>query len=356
MKWLTYKQPHTGRLRAGFLIQTTIIDLQGSLRAFYAREFPFDSPNRLAELVPQIATKQVHDQQGQEDPLEHSPAYPPIQLQELISEYDLYASTIRVIHEFLEQLSEAEWQQMEKQCSWLLEYNSRLLAAPLPKPNSFRDFYAFEEHVKKARRQRGLGMVEEWYHFPVFYFSNHLSIVGPNADVTFPKASRKWDYELEVGIVIGKEGRDISRQNAWEHVFGLMIVNDWSARDLQAEEVKVGLGPAKGKDFATSMGPYIVTAEEWVDRLQGEQLQLSMEAYVNGQRTSKGDLSQLYFSIPQLIERAAQDCTLYPGDVLGTGTVGTGCFVEQGQNIWLQSGDQVRLEIERLGELTNFIR
>jgi fumarylacetoacetate (FAA) hydrolase len=231
------------------------------------------------------------------------------------------------------------------------------LAAPIPRPTSFRDFYAFEEHVKNARKRRGLDMVPEWYHFPVFYFSNASAIKGPDEPIEKPGYTEWLDYELEVACVIGKEGRNIKREEALAYIEGFMILNDWSARDIQREEVKVGLGPAKGKDFATSMGPYLVTKDELEEYRSGEHYDLEMKASVNGRLLSQGNMKMLYFSFAQMIERASEDCTLYPGDVIGSGTVGTGCILELGTEThrWLQKGDVVELSIEKLGVLRNEI-
>ncbi|MGZ4111651.1 MAG: fumarylacetoacetate hydrolase family protein, partial [Tumebacillaceae bacterium] len=200
------------------------------------------------------------------------------------------------------------------------------LVAPLPQPRSFRDFYAFEEHVKTARGRRGLDMVPEWYDFPVFYFSNHNAFVGPEADVERPSYTQWLDFELEIACVIGKEGRNIKPENAREYIAGFAVLNDWSARDIQREEVKVGLGPAKGKDFATSMGPHLLTLDELEDVRDGERWALEMTARVNGQELSRGNFRTIYFSFADLIARASDGVTLYPGDVIGSGTVGTGCI------------------------------
>jgi fumarylacetoacetate (FAA) hydrolase len=231
------------------------------------------------------------------------------------------------------------------------------LAAPIPRPPSFRDFYAFEGHVKTARANRGLEMVPEWYHFPVFYFSNAGAVKGHNEPVEKPSFTAWLDYELEVACVIGKEGRNIKREQALDYIEGFMVLNDWSARDIQREEVKVGLGPAKGKDFATSMGPYLVTKDELEDCRDGEHFNLKMEASVNSRVLSEGNVSSLYFSFAEMIERASQDCTLYPGEVIGSGTVATGCILELGTDVhrWLEKGDVVELSIERLGTLRNEI-
>ncbi|QRG66077.1 fumarylacetoacetate hydrolase family protein [Brevibacillus choshinensis] len=235
------------------------------------------------------------------------------------------------------------------------------LGSPLPRPGSFRDFYAFEAHVKTARAQRGLDMVPEWYDFPVFYFSNASAFTGPEAAIRRPKATQWLDYELEVACVIGKAGVNISVEEAAAHIAGYCILNDWSARDIQREEVKVGLGPAKGKDFATSMGPWLVTPDELESaRITGERgdgYDLTMVARVNGVEYSRGNLRDLHFTFAEMIARASADCPLYPGDVIGSGTVGTGCILELGADRygWLAPGDVVELEVERLGILRNRI-
>jgi fumarylacetoacetate (FAA) hydrolase len=211
------------------------------------------------------------------------------------------------------------------------------LLAPVPRPPSVRDFYAFERHVKMARAQRGLEIAPEWYRVPVFYFSNPAAIHGPEDEVPFPSESSSWDYELEAAAVVGANGR----------IAGFTVLNDWSARDLQKMEMAVGLGPAKGKDFATSMGPVLVTPDELGD------LRLEMVARVNGEERSRGNLGEMHWSWEQLVEHAARNTRLLPGDVLGSGTVGTGCILEHGDGRWLRPGDVVELEIEGLGLLRN---
>jgi fumarylacetoacetate (FAA) hydrolase len=231
------------------------------------------------------------------------------------------------------------------------------LLAPIPRPRTIRDFYAFEAHVKNARARRGLGMQEEWYQQPVFYFSNPNAVFGPGDEVPKPRATAMLDFELEVAIVIGREGRDIPAAEADRYIAGYMIMNDWSARDIQAQEMKVGLGPAKGKDFATSFGPWLVTPDELADRARPDgRLNLTMTARINGVEVSRGNLADIYFTFGQIIERASQDCTLYPGEIIGSGTVGTGCLLETGAYRWLEPGDVVELEVERLGVLRNTIR
>ncbi|WP_407925743.1 fumarylacetoacetate hydrolase family protein [Chengkuizengella marina] len=231
------------------------------------------------------------------------------------------------------------------------------LCAPLPHPPSVRDFYAFEEHVKTAREKRGLTVIPEWYEIPVFYFTNHKAITGPEESIEKPKNCSRLDFELELACVIGKKGRNITADQAEQYIFGYTIMNDWSARDIQAKEMKVGLGPAKGKDFATSLGPFIATADEINQYKVGDRFQLEMTASVNGKRLSKGNFQSIYYSFAEMIERASQNVTLYPGDIIGSGTVGSGCILELGTDVhrWLEPGDVVELEITGLGVLRNKI-
>lgn len=232
------------------------------------------------------------------------------------------------------------------------------LIAPLPNPRSFRDFYAFEEHVKTARQNRGLDMIPEWYEIPAFYFSNHLAIKGPNELITRPRTCEWLDYELEIACVIGKEGIDIKAENADQYIFGFCILNDWSARDIQRKEMNVGLGPAKGKDFATSIGPYLVTKDEMEEYRIENGYDLTMTAKVNGSLLSVGNMKDIYYSFGEMIERASTGVTLYPGELIGSGTVGSGCILELGTDVhrWLEPGDEVELEITGLGKLTNKIK
>lgn len=232
-----------------------------------------------------------------------------------------------------------------------------VLKAPLPNPRSFRDFYAFEKHVKTARENRGLEMIKEWYNFPVFYFSNHLAIKGPNDLISRPENCQWLDYELEIACVIGKKGKDIKAENADEYIFGYCILNDWSARDFQRKEMKIGLGPAKGKDFATSIGPYILTNDELEKyRVEGG-FDINMTAKVNGVLLSEGNMKEIYYSFGEMIERASAGVTLYPGELIGSGTVGSGCILELGTDMhrWLEPGDVVEFEITALGKLKNTI-
>lgn len=225
---------------------------------------------------------------------------------------------------------------------------------PVVRPHAFRDFYAFEQHVKTARGRRGLEVPPAWYEVPVFYFSNHNALVGHHAAIHAPRDCAELDYELELGVVIGHGGRDIAPERAWEHVAGFTIINDLSARDLQRKEMAVGLGPAKGKDFATAVGPWLVPRSAFADRIQGETLTLEMAARINGREFSRGNAATLHHSVPRLIAQASRDVELFAGELIGTGTVGTGCILELGPETtggWLKPGDVVELEIERIGVL-----
>jgi fumarylacetoacetate (FAA) hydrolase len=226
-------------------------------------------------------------------------------------------------------------------------------------PTTLRDAYAFEQHVKTANQNRGRDVPKEWYDFPVFYFTNPHSIFGPEDVIPHPAYTSALDYELEIAVVIGKEGMNIKAEDAEEYIFGYTIFNDWSARDVQRAEMKVGLGPAKGKDFASSLGPLIVTREALADRAVGRAgvYDLEMRARVNGVEMSKGNLKDIFWSFGEIIARASQSVMLQPGDVIGSGTVGTGCLLEltKGEGPWLQPGDVVELEVERIGVLRNAI-
>ena len=214
------------------------------------------------------------------------------------------------------------------------------LLPPVRRPPSVRDFYAFEEHVKNARAVTGRGEVPpEWYEIPAFYFSNPAAIYGPGDEIPKPPETNELDYELEVAAIIGAEGR----------IGGFTIMNDWSARDLQRKEMKVGLGPSKGKDFATSLGPIVVTPDEF------DGTSATMVARVNGEERSRGELAEMHHSWETIVAQAARNTRLLPGDVLGSGTVGTGCIFEHGDGRWLQRGDVVELEVEGIGVLRNRI-
>jgi fumarylacetoacetate (FAA) hydrolase len=225
---------------------------------------------------------------------------------------------------------------------------------PLPRPTSIRDFMAFEEHVRNARARRGADVPPEWYEAPTFYFSNSSPSVlfGDGDVVPRPSYTQMLDIELEIALVIGVAGRDIPADRAEQHIAGLTIYGDWSARDVQRREMAVGLGPCKAKDFAQSLGPALVPLADLEDvRVGRGRWDLAMDFVVNGERVGGGNLRDIHFDLAQLVEYASQDVTLEEGDVLGSGTVGTGCLLEHPDREWLQPGDEVELCVERLGVL-----
>jgi fumarylacetoacetate (FAA) hydrolase len=246
------------------------------------------------------------------------------------------------------------------------------ILAPVPAPTSCRDGYAFRQHVAAARRNRKVDMIPEFDQYPIFYFTNHNSIQGPGEILCMPDHFEKLDFELEAAIVICRHGRNIPAAEADEYIAGLMIMNDMSARRLQMEEMLLNLGPAKGKDFSTVIGPMLVTLDE-LEELEvpckenhtGKAWNLSMKCRVNGVQVSEGNLSDMDWTFAEIIERCSYGVNLFPGDVIGSGTVGTGCFLELNgtgklndpnyQEQWLQEGDVVEMEIDGLGKLSNTI-
>jgi 2-keto-4-pentenoate hydratase/2-oxohepta-3-ene-1,7-dioic acid hydratase in catechol pathway len=220
------------------------------------------------------------------------------------------------------------------------------LLTPLPNPSSVRDFYAFEAHVKKGFEKRGEPMPPEWYQIPVYYKSGHHNIIGTDEDVLWPSFTQKFDYELELAAVVGKQGRNIPVERAAEYIAGFTVMNDFSARDIQRQEMKVRLGPAKSKDWCTALGPYLMTPDEI-----GDPYNLRMTARVNGELWSEGNSGSMYWKFEQMIEFLSRDDTIYPGDVIGSGTVGTGCGLELDR--WVKRGDVMELEIEKIGVLRN---
>jgi fumarylacetoacetate (FAA) hydrolase len=237
---------------------------------------------------------------------------------------------------------------------------SRVRLLPPIHPLTLRDAYAFENHVKAANENRGRTVPEEWYQFPVFYYSNPHTVFGTDEAIPCPPYTNALDYELEIAAIVGPGGIDLDPDEAARHIFGFTIFNDWSARDIQRSEMKVGLGPAKGKDFASSLGPCIVTLDELTDRATGRPgvYDLTMAARVNNVERSRGNFMDIHYSFGEIISRVSNSTPLFPGDVIGSGTIGTGCLLEltKGEGPWLQPGDVVELEIEKIGILKNIIR
>ncbi len=288
----------------------------------------------------------------------------PLDMKSYLWHLDEYEPIAKEIHQRL--TKQGDFQEL------LLPYHSLEIQAPVPQPTSCRDAYAFRQHVAAARKSRGLEMIPEYDQFPVFYYTNHNAIIGPGPVKVMKDHLIKLDYELEVAAVIGKRGRNIEAKDADNYIYGYMIMNDFSARQLQREEMKLNLGPAKGKDFATALGPVLVTRDELEpfkippkEGHIGERYNLVMKAYLNGELMSLGNFADMDWTFAEIIERISYGCDILPGDVIGSGTVGTGCLLEINgtrkmqdpdyEPIWLKEGDVIELEVDFLGKLRNTI-
>jgi 2-keto-4-pentenoate hydratase/2-oxohepta-3-ene-1,7-dioic acid hydratase in catechol pathway len=258
----------------------------------------------------------------------------------------LQAGELKFAAEAVDQVLRAGLERSDYGERLLFEPLSVRLRTPIPRPPSVRDFYAFEAHVKKGFEKRGEPMPEEWYEIPVYYRSGNHNIIGTDEDVLWPRFTEKFDYELELAAVIGRKGTNVSAAEAGSYIAGYMVMNDFSARDIQRREMRVRLGPAKGKEWCTALGPVLTTADEISNPYN-----LTMTARINGEEWSRGNSGTMYWKFEQMIEFLTQDDTIFPGDVIGSGTVGTGCGLELDR--WLKPGDLMELEIERIGVLRN---
>ena len=246
------------------------------------------------------------------------------------------------------------------------------LMAPLTNPRSIRDYLSFEQHMLNASKTFGHSIGEAYYDIPVFYFTNHNAVFGPQDEIKRPKNETKMDFELELAVVMGKKGSDIPEDETDDYIFGYTIFNDWTARSLQREEMTLPLGPAKGKDFANAFGPCIVTKDEFeqysctisrethpehltMPKTTGDRFDVKMSARINGETICEGNYKTAYWTFAQMIKRASDNVTLLPGDILGSGTVGWGSLIENNFSVHrpLEPGDQVELEIEGIGVLSN---
>jgi len=225
---------------------------------------------------------------------------------------------------------------------WGLE---RVTCLPCIEAGSLRDFIAFEQHIKTVRNKRGAEVPPAWYQMPVYYKGNYRTLIGHEQPLIWPRYTEKLDYELELACIIGKQGIDIPERKAAAYIGGYAVMNDWSARDIQFKEGSVGLGPSKGKDFGTSIGPWLVTPDEFNPK------DARMTARINGELWSDGNIGKIHWSFPQMITHVSMNETIYPGDIFGSGTAGGGCGLELDR--WLKPGDVVELEVEGLGLLRN---
>lgn len=264
----------------------------------------------------------------------------------LIQNYDIYRPVIQ--NQYLD-------------CAPTDKLNDVKLLAPLPRPVTFRDFMCFREHPEHIAQSKGKPAQPAYYEIPVFYFSNPNTFLGPSQPVPFPKRSRYWDYEFELGFVLGKGGMDIQPEDALSHVFGMTILCDWSARDLQMMEQRLPLGPHKGKDFAVSAGPCLVTMDELMQyHVEGTRFNMEMVGLRNGREFVRGNFFDIYHDLGAMIARASADVMLYPGEILGSGTLGGGCLYELSADYehtnWLSSGETIDFEVTGLGRLSMQIR
>ncbi|MGD9899737.1 MAG: fumarylacetoacetate hydrolase family protein [Calditrichaceae bacterium] len=326
MKLLSFSNKKDNRQRAGIFLHDRVIDLEKA--AVWAKV----QNNYSADLTP------------------------PVTVNALLKEWSSSFPKLTGLLEILLNVNPADLN-VDGQ-SAVVQSSDVIFHPPVSNPPSFRDFYAFEQHVKTARALRKLRMIPEWYEFPVFYFSNPNAFLGHGQSLRKPEYTRELDYELEIACIIGRQGRDIQPENAADYIAGYSILNDWSARDIQRQEMRVGLGPAKGKDFASSLGPYLVTPDEIEGLRKNKGYLLKMTAKRNGRLLSEGNFADITYSFEEMIARASQGVTLFPGDVIGSGTVGTGCILElrpEQAGGWIEKGDLVELEIDRLGILSTLV-
>jgi 2-keto-4-pentenoate hydratase/2-oxohepta-3-ene-1,7-dioic acid hydratase in catechol pathway len=267
----------------------------------------------------------------------------PTDMLTFIDNYDVYAEIIKDLGEITPHYGLAEVQ----------------LLAPLPNPRSFRDYIGFEMHMLNASRSFGHTIGQAWYEMPIFYFTNHNAIYGPEDEIKRPDKETKLDIELEMAVIIGKKGKDIKAENAEDYIFGYTVFNDWTARAIQKREMEIPLGPHKGKDFANAIGPYIVTKDEMNQYLgDNERFDVKMTTKINGVQVCAGNYNTVYYTFAQMIERASENnVNLLPGDILGSGTVGWGSLIENNFSVHrpLEPGDVVELEIEGIGILRNTV-
>jgi 2-keto-4-pentenoate hydratase/2-oxohepta-3-ene-1,7-dioic acid hydratase in catechol pathway len=241
----------------------------------------------------------------------------------------------------------------------VVDLDAVTLRSPIPSPPTVRDFYAFEQHVKTARQRRGLEMDPDWYELPVFYFSNPYAVIADGDEVRVPPGSAELDFELEVAAIVGRGGSDLTPEQGERSIAGYCVMNDWSARDIQRREMKLSMGPVKGKDFATTLGPVLVTPDEIASRRKGHAFDLTMTATVNGAEYSRASLAEIFWSFGEMISYASRGTRVETGDVIGSGTCGTGCILELAlvhggdRYPWLAPGDEVVLSVDGLGSVRN---
>ena len=308
----------------------------------------FSAPARMGILLeggktldPNLVWRRKYQREGRYNFGERADHRLPPSLHRLLNRID---APLELLHETLD-----EYDRLKKSGDALALVTSPIPAKPLDKIATYRDCYTHEKHVAAGFKKRGTAIPEEWYKIPAYYKGTTTNFIGPGEDVLWPHYSDKLDYELELALVIGKEGKNISTKKAWEHVFGFTILNDISARDMQKRETTIRLGPAKGKDFCSVIGPVITTADEF----GGKEPDLLMQAFVNGKKWSEGRSGDAHHSWAEILAHASMDEWLLPADLFGSGTVGTGCGMELDR--WIRPGDEVELKVESIGSLVNKI-
>ncbi|MCT4643286.1 MAG: fumarylacetoacetate hydrolase family protein [Bacteriovoracaceae bacterium] len=331
MKVCTYiRQTPLGQFkRLGiFFNETTIVDVNLVWQKCFEDEGHFDAKKKALEIAPPLLS----------DFLTHYQDAAIEMLRETLEEFEVQAGNNQ-----LKTLDGADL------AFDLQDDKSVKLGAPLDKINCYRDFYAHEKHVAKGFEKRGEPIPEAWYEIPAYYKGPTTGFIGNDDLITWPSYTNKLDYELEFGLVIGKDGKNIKAQDAHNHIFGYTIFNDISARDIQKKEMAIRLGPAKGKDFCSIIGPVIITADEF----DFKEPNLKMSATINGEKWSEGYTGDSHYTWAQMIEHASKEEWLHATDFMGSGTVGTGCGLEIDK--WIQPGDIIELEIERIGKLKNIV-
>ena len=323
----------------------------------YLPQSPFPLQARLGIILenqtlvdPQLCLALDYQREGHFNPLERAKHHMPTSLFRLLSLFDDPIEQLNeayALYLFFQKLGLNHLKDGTPISFSLNEKSPIQLKAPLDFINSYRDFYTHKKHVQKGFEKRGEEIPKAWYEIPAYYKGNTKSFIGPEEEIPWPKYTKMLDYELELAAIVGRGGYNIKEREACRHIFGYTILNDISARDIQKKEMSIRLGPAKSKDFCSIIGPVITTMDEF----DFEEPDLLMTAQINGEQWSRGRSGDGHFSLSQMMAYASQDEWLVPGDLLGSGTVGTGCGLEL--NRWIQPGDQVELSIEKIGTLKN---
>ncbi len=296
---------------------------------------------------PQLVWCEYFFQKGFHRPQYRAEQKIPSKLSSLLKTHENPIESLLTAKDLFFQLINNQSHSDAKKISWFIEYDQNNLQIPLDQISTYRDFYAHEKHVRTGFKKRNEEIPPAWFEIPAYYKGSTVGFIGPNEDILWPSFTKQLDYELELAVVIGKDGKNIKEENAINHIFGYTILNDISARDIQRKEMSIRLGPSKGKDFCSILGPVIVTADEF----NFQEPNLLMTATINGQEWSRGMSGDAHYNFSQMIAHVALDEWVLSGDVFGSGTVGTGCGLELDR--WIQPGDSIDLFVEGIGHLIN---